>query len=230
MNRKELGQSLNLSVELIEEDKNNRSGGKITPDFITIHNTANTNSGADANAHSRFVRKKGHYVLRSGKIQNVSWHYTVDDRRVIKHLPISEKAYHAGKGNSLSIAIEICMHAEIDQQAANERAMRLVAVLMHDLGIPRSNIKPHKHWTGKNCPTLLLDTFSTFTRTCDDICSGLEEPISASALITGDEFSQVEAFRNEPIAETLGEKEYDFDPDEEHELIAAEVSNFVEPS
>ena len=47
-----------------------------------------------------------------------SWHYTVDDIKVIKQLPINEKGWHAGKGNSSSIGIEICMHEGIDQEQA----------------------------------------------------------------------------------------------------------------
>ncbi|MDZ7894708.1 MAG: N-acetylmuramoyl-L-alanine amidase [Sphingobium sp.] len=86
----------------------------------------------------------------------VSWHYTVDDRCVIKQLPINEMAYHAKKGNGTSIAIEVCMNAGIDQAAANARAARLVAALLYDFGWDVNALKTHKDWTGKNCPQLLL--------------------------------------------------------------------------
>jgi len=62
MDRQELGQLLNLKVEMIPGALN-RSGRAIAPTFITVHNTSNTGAGADANAHSRFVREKGFYVL-----------------------------------------------------------------------------------------------------------------------------------------------------------------------
>jgi len=52
MNRRELGQSLNLSVELIEKGRPNRSGRLISPTYVTIHNTSNDGPGADAGAHN----------------------------------------------------------------------------------------------------------------------------------------------------------------------------------
>lgn len=228
MNRSELGQSLNLKIELIPEGKPNRSGRKISPDFITIHNTSNANPGADANAHSRFVRNKGHYILASGKRNDVSWHYTVDDKCVIKHLPVTERAIHAGAGNGRSIAIEICMHQEIDQNAANERASRLVAALMHDLGIPKTNVVPHKHWTGKNCPTLLLsDGFEAFAAACNAICNSIEEDVSASALVNEDERQILRDINDGIIVDALANEPPEDDIDEEHDLIAAEVASFV---
>ena len=180
MIRQELGQSLNLGVELIPEGRKNRSGGSINPQFITIHNTSNTNSGADASAHSRFVRNTGHYILSDGRKRWVSWHYTVDDGEIIKHLPINERAYHAGSGNSKSIAIEICMNSGIDQAKANERAVRLVTALLHDLKLPLTNIVPHRHWTGKNCPILILPQWNSFVDQCGSFLASIETDPSES--------------------------------------------------
>ncbi|XNO40716.1 N-acetylmuramoyl-L-alanine amidase family protein (plasmid) [Sinorhizobium meliloti] len=226
MDRKELGASLNLRIELIPEGSANRSGQKIAPNFITIHNTSNSSPGANASAHSRFVREKGYYVLPSGKLNHVSWHYTVDDTCVIKHLPVNEKAIHAGPGNSASIGIEVCMHAGINQPAANQRAARLVAALMHDLRIKRENIVPHKHWTGKQCPTLLMGDFNNFRQNCEGICSAIEISAGASALVEDTELAEIRKAEEEGVADALSQPEPDPDPDEEHELIAAEVSKF----
>lgn len=228
MDRKELGTSLNLKIEMIPEGSANRSGQKIAPNFITIHNTSNSSPGANASAHSRFVREKGYYVLPSGKKNFVSWHYTVDDTCVIKHLPVSEKAIHAGPGNSVSIAIEVCMHQGIDQIAANQRVARLVAALMHDLRIKRDNIVPHKHWTNKNCPTLLLANFNSFRQNCDDICSAIELSAGSSALVDDKELEEIRRADEEGPADALSQKEPEPDPDEEHNLIAAEVSKFAQ--
>src|SRR5262245_46909111 len=147
---------LNLRVELIPAGKHNRPGSIIRPTAITIHNTDNPDHGADAEAHSSFVRKTGFYLLNGSK-HWVSWHFTVDDKVAIKHLPLNELAYHAGSGNAVSIAIEICMNNGIDQVVANLRAALLTAGLLKDLNITIDNIVPHKKWTGKNCPQLLLD-------------------------------------------------------------------------
>jgi len=156
MRRGELGESLNIEVELIEEGRPNRPGVSITPSKITIHNTSNSNAGADARAHSKWVRKTGYYMLNGAK-NWVSWHFTVDDHRVIRHLPLGEKAWHAGGGNAASLGIEICMHEGIDQAAAFDRAARLVATLIWDLGLSVDDVVTHRKWTAKKCPTLLLD-------------------------------------------------------------------------
>lgn len=234
MSRRELGASLNLKVELIDSDKPNRSGRTISPDYITVHNTSNANAGANADAHSRFVRNKGFYTLASGKKNNVSWHYTVDDTQVIKHLPVNERAIHAGRGNGVSIAIEICMHAEIDQAAANLRASRLIAVLMHDLHIDKANVKPHKFWTGKNCPTLLLHEFDGFCSSCDNICQSLVDlteaiqpvgdPEPVDLTVTRDEMKSIKMTREMPEEAIQPE-----DPDEEneHEIISVELEAFI---
>ena len=68
MNRQELGQSLNLIEELIAAGRPNRPGSPIAPRFVTIHNTSNTGSKADARAHSRFVRNTGFY---SGPVDGI---------------------------------------------------------------------------------------------------------------------------------------------------------------
>lgn len=233
MNRSELGQSLNLSVELIPEGRSNRSGRQIAPTHLTIHNTSNPHSGADAQAHSRFVREKGFYTLPSGKKNYVSWHYTVDDAGVIKHLPVNERAIHAGNGNGVSIGIEICMHAENDQDAANERAARLVAALMHDLKIPKANIHPHKFWTGKICPTLLLSEFTGFCEKASAICDALDgagEDEGAPAtdeLTTDAELAGIAVTRENPVEEGDVASDHE-EPDDEHDLIATEVIEMVE--
>ncbi len=237
MDRSELGRQLNMKVELIPEGKPNRSGRRIAADFITIHNTSNPNPGADAGAHSRFVRNKGHYVLRSGKKNFVSWHYTVDDKEVIKHLPVNERAIHAGRGNGVSIGIEVCMHRNIDQAAANRRASLLVAALMHDLNIPKSNIKPHKHWTGKACPVLLLSNFDDFCSSADDVCRAIIEPSEAvelptlagtESLITSEEeLASIKAARETPMESESVETDAAPEEENEHELISEALESFI---
>jgi N-acetylmuramoyl-L-alanine amidase/Penicillin-insensitive murein endopeptidase len=159
MNRQQLGALLNLEENLIPKGRTNRPGTANSLSFITIHNTDNTDAGADARAHGNFVKNTGYYIYNGSK-NWVSWHYTVDDKRIVKHLPIEEKAFHAGSANTQSIAIEICMFRGIDQDAAFLRAARLCAVLLYDLSSLNGDIqkiKPHQFWTGKNCPRLLLN-------------------------------------------------------------------------
>jgi len=162
MNRAEIGQELNLFEELIPLHMRNRPGTRMRPRSITVHNTSNSNARADADAHSRYVRTKGYYVHNGRKIWT-SWHYTVDDTKVIKQLPINEVSYHAGTAaNGSSIAIETCMHREINQDQADQRVAKLVAVLLYDLGMGIEDVHTHKKWTGKNCPVLLLADWEGF--------------------------------------------------------------------
>lgn len=124
---------------------------KMTPEYITIHNTGNP--GASALANSKYVANVDSYT---------SWHFTVDDKEIYQNLPISETGWHAGDGesgpgNRKSIGIEI---AEVD--GAEETAIRFVAQLIKLTGISIQNVVPHQKWSGKYCPRLILPHWNTF--------------------------------------------------------------------
>lgn len=187
MTREELEQELAIEVDLVAAGRPNRPGTPLTPQFITVHNTSNANAGADAHAHARFIKRTGYYDVRKNdgttKRNYVSWHFTVDDKAVVKHLPVNEVAWHAGtNGNRTSLGIEICMHQGIDQQLAFDRAAKLVALLMHDLGLPADRLRTHKDWTGKNCPVLLLapEPMQKFRATIAATLAELSAPFVAS--------------------------------------------------
>jgi hypothetical protein len=150
MTQDEAFQKLNVEVDLIPLGSSNRPRNALQPTFITIHNTANASTGADARMHARYLKGA------DARARKVSWHFTVDDKRCIKHLPTNERAWHAGSGNSRSVAIEVCEHKGIDKEAAIDRAGLLTAVLMLALKIPPEQIVTHQHWTGKDCPRVLL--------------------------------------------------------------------------
>jgi len=144
--------------KIIPKGRPNRPGYSMQPKYITIHDTANPSKGADALAHARFLQTT---------VQKSSWHYTVDDQRIVQHLPINESAWHAGdgasgKGNRSSIGIEICENEGIDRARAEKRAAELVAYLLQRLNLPLEAVVPHKHWSGKNCPHLLLPRWGEF--------------------------------------------------------------------
>ncbi len=144
---------LNLRRDLIPPSAPNRPGLHLDPQWITIHNTANRGPGADAEMHRRYL------LGADARDRQVSWHFTVDDTRVIQHVPTDEVAWHAGpRGNAASIGIEICEHQGIDQDAADDRAALLAALLLAELEIPLAHVRTHKSWTGKECPRVLLQT------------------------------------------------------------------------
>lgn len=167
MDKNEWLELINLKEELVPQGRHNRPGTALTPSRVTIHNTNNTDIGADANRHSLFVRTNG-YQEYKGQKRSVSWHYTVDDRLAIRQLPDHERGKHAGSGtgNGTSIGIEICMQQGIDQQAANQRAAQLAAYLIVEHGMESDALVQHRHWSGKPCPSLLLDdaAWSKFCR------------------------------------------------------------------
>ncbi len=171
MRLEEAFERLNISLDLIPVGSSNRPGTRLQPTHITIHNTANAAQGADALMHARYVKSA------DARARQVSWHFTMDDKRCVKHLPTNEVGWHAGRGNSKSIAIEICEHQGIDQNQANERASLLAAVLMFQLNIPLEHIVTHQSWTGKHCPHVLLGQqggFEAFRRKVADFHQQLQ--------------------------------------------------------
>ncbi len=160
---------VNLQVDMVRKGTHGRKVVRpMTPRFITIHSTQNFE--ADAAKHSMAL-KNGR--LRSPKsrtgnrIGYLIWHFTVDDRVAIQHMPISEQGEHAdfsGPGNRLSIGIEMCEHRGNNRSVTVERTAKLTAALMKRNGIPLRNVVPHYHWprrgkspANKNCPHFLMD-------------------------------------------------------------------------
>ena len=145
-----------MTVQIIQDfippGRRNRPGYKLTPKYITIHDTVNTQAGADARAHANY--------LKNSPNLEVSWHFTVDDKVIIQHLPLNENGWHAGDGangtgNRQSIGIEICENRDGNRAQAEANAAWLVAKLLKDYGLGLDRVKQHYDWSGKNCPRVL---------------------------------------------------------------------------
>ena len=160
---------VNLKVDMVARGTHGRKVvRRMNPRYITIHSTQNYSAGAER--HS-LALKRG--ALRSGKrpggnrIGYLIWHFTVDERVAIQHMPTSEQGEHAdfgGPGNLYSIGIEMCEERGSDKSATIERTAMLTAVLMKKHGISLRRVVPHYHWPrggkkppNKNCPHFLLD-------------------------------------------------------------------------
>src|SRR5690625_452069 len=117
--------------------------------YITIHETANTSAGANAQAHAN-LQTRGF---------SASWHWQVDDKEAIQSFPHNVRCWHAGdnrgSGNLECIGIEICVNSYGDFKKAVANAVELVRKIMSDEGIPITNVVQHNRWSGKNCPTNL---------------------------------------------------------------------------
>ena len=146
---------MNIIQDFIPSGRHNRPGTKLNgPKYITIHDTGNPNKGANALMHAKYL--KGDEAAN----RPASWHFTVDDQRVVQHLPLDEVAWHAGDGskgpgNTSSIAIEICENADGDRAKAEENAAKLVAHLLKKFNLPISAVVQHNRWSGKNCPHII---------------------------------------------------------------------------
>lgn len=142
---------MTFRTDFIAQGRNNRPGRACSCTHITIHETDNTAAGANAAAHARYVKGDAAAALP------VSWHYSVDDRGAVQHLPDREVAYHAGdaRGNACSIGIELCVNRDGDFAATAANAATLTRVLMQRHGIPASRVVQHHHWNKKDCPRRL---------------------------------------------------------------------------
>lgn len=155
----EVLREVNVRKDFISYSAKGRTRKKMTPLYITIHSTQNWSPGADANRHA--------LALKRSALGNLSWHYTVDEKRAVQHLPTNEQGNHAdfdGPGNRYSIGLEMCEHPGNSRAKTVDRTAKLAAWLLvkHDLSVSR--IVPHYKWPrwgknppNKNCPHFLLN-------------------------------------------------------------------------
>ncbi|HEY0601654.1 MAG TPA: N-acetylmuramoyl-L-alanine amidase [Herpetosiphonaceae bacterium] len=191
---------LNISVDLIPRSSSNRPGTAMHPTYITIHNTANNSSDADALMHARYL--KGDDARR----RKVSWHFSMDDTRCVKHLPTNEVAWHAGPANTQSIAIEVCQNQGINKAEAISRASLLTAVLMSFYNIDTEHVVPHKFWTGKDCPEVILREpggFDAFRRQAQDFLSQLSQPEAADERAVSEVVDPLPPLEDVPVERSL---------------------------
>ncbi len=141
---------MTLETKLIPPGQANRPDARKV-DYITIHETGNTNKGADADTHA---------VYLDSTVDKISWHYTVDDKKAVQHIPDGETAWHSGTtaGNRTSIGIEICVNSDGDFEAALKNAAELVRSLLATHGLTIDRVVQHNHWNGKNCPQTIRES------------------------------------------------------------------------
>ncbi|WP_078392611.1 N-acetylmuramoyl-L-alanine amidase [Shouchella patagoniensis] len=146
---------MDIKQDFIPVTNNNRPGYAMTPEYITIHETANRSAGADAAMHAHYVKNPS---------TAVSWHYTVDDGSIVyQHLPTNENGWHAGDGgqgtgNRKSIGIEICVNQGGNFERAKSNAATLVRTLLDEHNLSIDRVVLHQHWSGKNCPATILNS------------------------------------------------------------------------
>lgn len=117
--------------------------------YITIHETANTGVGADADSHANFINNGS----------QETWHYTVDDTKAVQHFLHTTSCWHGGtyNGNIQSIGIEMCVNSDGNYLKTLQNTIELVKIIQGQENISADNVVQHHYWSGKNCPTLLRE-------------------------------------------------------------------------
>jgi N-acetylmuramoyl-L-alanine amidase CwlA len=145
-------------IDLIGEDQPNQNPGiAITPTSGTWHETANEGNGTDALMHQQYINNG--CPDENGNPTKTSWHFTVDEDRIVQHLALNRAAWHGGDsatglGPSVySIAVECCVNRDGNLLKAQENTAALFGLLRAE-GIIK-DVYQHNKWSGKDCPRKL---------------------------------------------------------------------------
>lgn len=134
---------------IVPDSVSNRvSFGRGNPrNYLTIHQTGNTDPGSNAKAHHNLQARGG---------VGYGWHWQVDDEFAIQTHDHSFKIWHAGdgrgKGNTESISIEICVNSDGNYKKSVENGAKIAALILKEENIDINKMVQHNHWTGKDCP------------------------------------------------------------------------------
>lgn len=119
--------------------------------YIVIHDTGNTDRGADALRNFQY--------FNTGD-RGSSADFFVDDTRCVQANDYSKYySWHCGDGrgkygitNSNSVGLEICVNSDGDYNAAFNNAVEFTKQLMNTLGVPIDRVVRHYDASRKNCP------------------------------------------------------------------------------
>lgn len=130
-------------------NKNKLTNRIMTPQYLTIHSTANKKSTAQNERDN---------LNRSNNTSSTGFHIVVDDKEAIECIPLDTIAYHAGDGangtgNIKSIGMEICESGNRAKTLQN--AVEVAAKILYEKGWGIEKLKRHYDWSGKNCPRIL---------------------------------------------------------------------------
>ncbi|MDF2700936.1 MAG: hypothetical protein K0Q49_2500 [Haloplasmataceae bacterium] len=145
----------------------------MTPEYIVIHETNNTNIGADANAHYRY--------WNTNPDAEASTHFVVDNKQVYQMLELDQVAWHVGDNrnysditNLNSIGIEIAVNADGNYEEARLHTIELTIQLMKELNMDISQLKRHYDASGKICPLRMIEDPSLWDDFVNQVKIGIE--------------------------------------------------------
>lgn len=156
-------------------NKKKRPGSANVLKYITVHNNANPKATADSERR---------YLDNPSNTSSTSWHLVVDGTQCIEAIPLDEVAYHSGssKGNRYSIGIEIC---ENNHTQSVEQAVELIADLLIKFDMDISCVVPHKYWSGKQCPRLILPQWNEFIKLIQKELDNMVKPANIHVMNNG---------------------------------------------
>lgn len=137
------------NVKQIAYNRSFRNGESIK--YIVIHDTGNSASGANANAHFNYF---------NGGDRSSFADFFVDSTQILCVNDYYKYCtWHCGDGhgkygitNRNSVGIEICINEGSDRTKAIENTVSLVKELMSELNIPFDRVVRHYDASHKNCP------------------------------------------------------------------------------
>lgn len=138
---------------------NNKTYGTGNPRTkLVVHQTGNTDKGADAQMHAD-------YQHNGAGGREASWHIQSDDKEIIQSYPFTYRCYHASTGNSsnggnmVGIGWEIAINSDGNYTKAIELASEGIAQVMKQENIPMSGLVRHHDEDPKSqrCPRQIMD-------------------------------------------------------------------------
>lgn len=161
-----VNEKANQIVEILEltHGKNRTGIKKTSTEYIVIHDTGSAAPDATARAHANWLKNM---TLDENNETYISWHFTVDEKEIIQHLPLDETAFHAGDGqttypntwsgglgggNKNGIGIETCVNYGSDYNITMRKTAKLVAELLIEFDLGLDRVKQHNDFSGKDCP------------------------------------------------------------------------------
>lgn len=147
------------------------SGGTGKVQYITIHNTGTISVPIDTTMAEQYARA----TWPNCNMNDSRVHYYVDGVDCWQLLRDDEVGWHAsdgyGPGNETSIAIEIIMNRDHNEQnrKAFERGAMLAAILLNRHGLGIEKLTTHNHWyKSKYCPAHILPYWSDFVELVEE--------------------------------------------------------------
>lgn len=148
MNKKNITKELPFIVDLQKGNVYSRMGSSIK--YIVVHDTENTDFGANAKSHKNY---------NSTNSRGASAHIFVDDHSIYQYVGDSKSAGSVGDGNGKygitnrnSISIEMCINSDGDYERTFNNTVELVKNMMIAHKISAENVIRHYDASRKSCP------------------------------------------------------------------------------